>query len=188
MRVQALLLAFLMSADPAGATVAGGPIDGATVVRDGARLRFGIGVVSGAAGVDRPGDSSQLATILGLELHAGIQLNDWFALMDQASGTLLAPDLRDAVLGEVTLSRYFSMGAGLGIDWLPLTARDVPSLSAGVPVRVAVNFPTATDEPAARHAVALSLELTTGVYVGRASSASAGPLLGVLLGISYEIY
>ncbi len=86
-------------------------------VDTGYRFRFGIGFVSGAAYLNRP-ISEVLATVIGIQIHLGVQIDDTFAVMYQGSATLLWPAVRDAVLLEVSPTKSLSFGAGVGIDSL----------------------------------------------------------------------
>ena len=138
-------------------------------------MRFGIGFVSGESALQDTEDLGAIPTLLGLELRLGLQANEILAVLYQGSMTAVWPDFRNAVLAEASLTRYFSLGAGLGVDWLILipngdksSTGKVPgewSLSVGVPLRIAFNIPTGTGQNGERYAVAVSFEGIPGIAV-----------------------
>jgi len=161
-------------------------------VDTGYRFRFGIGFVSGGAYLNRP-ISEVLATVIGIQIHLGVQIDDTFAVMYQGSATLLWPVVRDAVLLEVSPTKSLSFGAGVGIDSLNglVAAGDGIVLdganTAGIPLRLAWNVVT-SEGPGRRTAMALSVELTPSFVIGGDKDFANGFVLGALGGISFEMY
>ena len=180
------------AARTAAAQPAGIASDRAELLRP-MRFRFGIGFVSGETSMQSVQDD--IPTILGLELRLGLQAGDLLALMYESSMTGVWPDLRNAVLAEVSLTRYLSIGAGLGLDWLMyIPTGDEKSigplptewaLSAGIPIRIAFNIPTGTGSNGQRYAVALSFEGFPGLTV--AGNPGSGLVLGAMGGLSFEM-
>jgi hypothetical protein len=174
------------------------------------RLRFGIGFASGAVDV---GGSDPLVTVGGLELRGGIQLSDLMAVLYQGSFTLMWPDLRQAVLVELTPTWLgpVSLATGFGADWMlaagpiavPLgpaggglfdTSRFNQFVSLGIPVRIALDIPVISSTPGhQRQAFSISLELDPSIVVLNDTYRYLNPFrdvfqMGFVAGMGYELY
>ncbi len=171
------------------------------------RLRFGLGVISGATQVNpyNGNYSDWIATLFGLELRIGVQLNDRFAVMYQTSGTFLWPQFANALLVEFTPIDYVSIGVGAGIYWIAAVANgsgscDGPpgavatcgspdqTLSAGIPIRLAFNLPWDRSPGEPRRALSLSVTMAPAWTLSGAQDLGTEFQLVVLGGIGFELY
>lgn len=159
------------------------------------RLRFGIELVSGATDLPTPNSPGPLAvaTLFGVGINLGVQLNDEFAILYQGSATLLWPQFTSGALIEWTPFEFISTGVGLSLNWMPyLPEADTPSGHAwglGVPFRFALNVPLSRTESGQRRAVAFCVTLTPGsTFAVSGLSYSTGFQLGIMGGIGFELY
>jgi hypothetical protein len=158
----------------------------------GYRFRFGISFISGETLLDDGPHTKSTLALLGLDLRLGVQINDLFAAMFQFSAAFV--DLRAAVLFEVTPTRYFSVGVGLGFNSTPIVeplegCGCGPTGALMMPVRLAFNVPLSTYEDKHRTSISLELNLMPG-YINYGPPADLGhPFeLGVIGGIGFELY
>jgi hypothetical protein len=163
------------------------------LTEQGPRLRFGMGIISGAVDVQSP-DGLPIATVFGVDLRLGIELNDYFAVMYEGSGTFLFPLVSNAIMVEMTPCNYFSLGVGGGVYWLLTIAGGgggtINATSAGIPVRFAVNLPFAHSKSSdQRYAIAFSFQVTPAyAFAGSQSLGEGQWQVGFMGGISFEMY
>ena len=157
----------------------------------GARARFGIALVCGPTLADTGGASNVLGGVIGLELRLGVQLGDLFAVLLQGSAGLL--DLRAAALFEVTPTRYFSAGVGVGVDFMPAAFGAPPPLPEThawiVPARLAFNLPLSAYATENRSAISFEVNLVPGsVSDGRPADLGQPFEFGIIGGLGFELY
>jgi hypothetical protein len=156
----------------------------------GPRFRFGIGLIAGLTLADEEVDGNLIAAV-GLDLRLGVQIDDLFAVLCQASAALL--ELRAAVLFEVTPNRYFSAGVGIGVHHLPIGVfEEAPPADTDaviVPVRLAFNLPLSAYARKNRTAISLEANLMPGfVYAGLPVEYGQRFEFGILGGLGFELY
>ena len=174
------------------------------------RFRFGIGGIAGLAALQRPDGGTDGSSSLGFDLRLGVQLSDRYAVLYQVglqTGANLTasslPNLRNAILVELTPVDAFSVGAGVSADLTTWDAQNCEPLfgcsflqtwSLGVPLRLALNLALGERGASGRRAAAsFHVDLTPayafgGAYSGGGSSIAPGLQLGIVAGLSAELF